>query len=173
MRQSDVNELESVCQLAEWKLTIMQISVTFVILLAFIAPAFLVLYLFREYTLILVGLGYAYLKFTEIVPESVKFELHEEITSVNIRECGICLQSICSSKICTFNCGHSYCMKCTENCILHEMKDKKDNRCVDIRCGFCRAVITTVKVSGKKDRNKLHQRWHGKVQYTKEIDQQM
>lgn len=168
MRQTDVNELEPACQTPVWKLAIIKTTVSLVILHAIIVPPFLVLLLFKEYTIILIAIAFIYLKFTEIVPESVNFELQEEITYVNIHECGICLESICPKKICTFNCGHSYCMKCTENCILHELKDKHDNICVDaMRCGFCRAIITTVKVSCERNRNNLYKKWNNKVQYTK------
>jgi hypothetical protein len=70
MRQNDENELEPVCQLPVWQLAILQTTVMIILLFVFIiAPAVLLLVLFKEYTIILIVMVFIYLKFTEIVPE--------------------------------------------------------------------------------------------------------
>lgn len=70
MRQIDENEEELCCQLPLWKLEIIKLSFTCLVLFSLITSAVLLLCLFKEYTIIIVIMAFAYLKYTEIVPES-------------------------------------------------------------------------------------------------------
>ena len=84
--------------------------------------------------------------FNETIPKILNIQLKDKYHIFN-EECPICLEKIESDKEISTECNHSFCMKCFNQLMIHQ---------VDLRCPLCRDKININKIKFNIKDKKFH-----------------